>query len=232
VPPQNPELAAEEIARRADDPRFVQVLLPVMADMPLGRRLYWPIYREAERHGLPVGIHAGSLYRHAPTPMGWPSTFIEDYAVQAQAFDSQLLSLIAEGVFTKFPRLTVVLMESGITWLPCFLWRTNKIWRGVRAEVPWVHRQPADIIRDRVRLTLQPTDEPPEPEMLAQTLAHIGADRMLLFATDFPHWHFDGVDALPDGLPVASIRSVLIDNPQATYPRLAHSAAVLQEATT
>ena len=30
---------------------------------------------------------------------------------------------------------------------------------------------------------------------------HIGSDRMLLFSTDYPHWHFDGEDVLPDGLP-------------------------------
>ena len=40
--------------------RFVQVLMLVMGDMPLGKRAYWPIYAAAERLGLPVGIHAGS----------------------------------------------------------------------------------------------------------------------------------------------------------------------------
>ena len=60
VPMQNPELAAEEIDRVAADRRFVQVLLLVMHDMPLGKRHYWPIYEAAQRHGLPIGIHAGS----------------------------------------------------------------------------------------------------------------------------------------------------------------------------
>ena len=36
--------------------------------------------------------------------------------------------------------------------------------------------------------------------MLARTLEHIGSDDMLLFSTDYPHWHFDGEDVLPDGL--------------------------------
>ena len=53
-------------------------------------------------------------------------------------------------------------MESGFMWLPAFLWRANKTWRGVRSEVPWVKRPPADIIRDHVRFTVQPIDEPPE----------------------------------------------------------------------
>jgi predicted TIM-barrel fold metal-dependent hydrolase len=53
-----------------------------------------------------------------------------------------LNSLVTEGVFNKFPRLKVVLMESGVTWLPAYFWRINKTWRGVRAETPWLDRPP------------------------------------------------------------------------------------------
>ena len=60
VPAQNPEMAVDEIERVAGDKRFVQVLMLVMGDMPLGKRHYWPIYAAAEKHGLPIGIHAGS----------------------------------------------------------------------------------------------------------------------------------------------------------------------------
>ncbi len=231
IPIQNPEMAAEEIERVAADPRFVQVLVLVMGDMPLGRRAYWPIYKAAERLGLPIGIHAGSTFRHAPTPMGFPSFHLEDYVSQAQAFDSQLLSLITEGVFTKFPLLKVVLIESGFTWLPTFLWRTNKIWRGLRAEVPWVQRPPAEIVRDCVRLTLTPVDGPPDAAMLERTMEHIGSDEVMLFSTDYPHWHFDGDDVMPEGFSDASIRRMMIDNPRATYPRLAAATAVSERET-
>jgi len=43
---------------------------------------------------------------------------------------------------------------------------------------------------------------------------------MLMFSTDYPHWHFDGNDALPDGLPEHLMRKILIDNAMKTYPRL------------
>jgi predicted TIM-barrel fold metal-dependent hydrolase len=43
---------------------------------------------------------------------------------------------------------------------------------------------------------------------------------MLLFATDYPHWHFDGLDALPDGLSPDLTRKILVDNALNTYPRL------------
>jgi hypothetical protein len=39
------------------------------------------------------------------TSLGWPTWYIEDYAAQAQGFQSQMASLIAEGVFAKHPGL-------------------------------------------------------------------------------------------------------------------------------
>jgi len=221
VPGQSPELAVREIERVAPDRRFVQVLLLAMGETLLGRRTHWPIYAAAAKHELTIGIHAGSTYRAAPTYSGWPSYRVEDYVAQSAAFESQLLSLVAEGVFQKFPKLRVVLIESGFTWLPTWLWRTNKTWRGVRAEVPWIDRSPAEIVREHVRFTLQPTDAPrAEPQMLLRTLQHMGSDRLLLFSTDYPHWQFDADDVLPDGLPEDTIAKILIDNPRDTYPRL------------
>ena len=55
---------------------------------------------------------------------------------------------------------------------------------------------------------------------MARLLDHLGSDDMLLFATDYPHWQFDGMGALPEGLPEALVRRIAVDNPRATYPRL------------
>jgi len=223
VPVHSADLAAEEIERMAPDRRFVQVLMLAMAELPLGRRQTWPIYRAAEKHGLPIGIHAGSTFRHPPSAIGWPSYYLEDYVSQAQGFAAALNSLVTEGVFVKFPALKVVLIESGVTWLPASLWRLDKTWRGVRSEVPWLETLPTEVVREHVRLTLQPFDAPPtEPQLLA-ILEQLGSDGMLLFSTDYPHWHFDGDDALPAGLPADLARRICIDNPLETYPRLAQN---------
>ena len=160
VPLQNVDYAVDEIERCAKDKRFVQILVLAMGEMPLGRRHYWPIFAAAERHGLPIGIHAGSAYRHPVTALGWPTYYVEDYTSQSQGFQSQTASLISEGVFAKFPALKVVLIESGVTWVPAFLWRFSKFWRGLRSEIPWVDRTPAEIFRDHFRLTIQPFDAP------------------------------------------------------------------------
>ncbi len=220
VPPHSAELAAEEVERLAGDRRFVQILTLAMGELPLGRRQHWPLYRVAEKHGLPIGIHAGSSFRHPPSAGGWGSLYLEDYVSYAQGFAGALNSMVTEGVFVKFPALKVVLIESGVTWLPASLWRLDKTWRGVRAETPWLEEQPTHTIRRNVRLTLQPFDAPPAQDQVTKLLEQLGSEEMLMFSSDYPHWHYDGDDAIPDGMPDELIHKICIENPLNTYPRL------------
>jgi predicted TIM-barrel fold metal-dependent hydrolase len=226
IPLESPGMAVEEIERCSADPRFVQVLFYAMGEMPLGRRRFWPIYEAAVKHGLPIGVHAGSGYRHPPTTIGWPSYFMEDYIAQSAAFETQLLSFVTEGAFAKFPELKVVFIESGFTWLPAFMWRANKTWRGVRAEVPWVKEAPPDLVRHHLRLTLQPVDPPADPKAFERVLDQLGSEDMLLFSTDYPHGHFEGTDALPEALAGSVAEKVLAGNALATYPRLRQQQSV------
>jgi predicted TIM-barrel fold metal-dependent hydrolase len=224
LPLQSIEESVAEIERLAPDPRFVQVLALVMGENPLGRRQYWPIFEACVKHGLPLGIHAGSAYRHPQTSVGWTSWYLEEYAANQQGFQSTLASLLTEGVFAKFPMLKVVLLESGVTWLPSFLWRLQKTWKGVRFEIPWVDRLPAEIIRDQVRLTVQPLDAPEDGDTMQRVIDHLRSDETLLWASDWPHWQFDGDAAMPPGIPESLFPKLMRDNPLATYQRLREGA--------
>jgi predicted TIM-barrel fold metal-dependent hydrolase len=221
IPIQSTDLAVGEIERLAPDKRFVQVMTLVAGETMLGRRHHWPIYEACQRHGLPLAIHAGSSYRHPPTAVGWPSYYIEDYVSQSITFQSQLASLIAEGVFKKYPDLTVVLLESGFTWVPSFLWRFKKYWRGLTMEIPWVDEPPTNIVRDRVRFSLTPFDGPDDPAQVARVFEHLGSEESVLFSSDYPHWQFEGTNVMPPGLPEPLIEKILVENPRRTYPRLA-----------
>jgi predicted TIM-barrel fold metal-dependent hydrolase len=226
---QNVEYAVDEIERCAKDRRFVQIMVLAMQETPLGRRHHWPIYAAAERLGLPIGIHAGSNYRNPVTSLGWPTSYLEDYTSQSQGFQSQVTSLITEGVFAKYPKLKVVLIESGVTWLPGFLWRFSKFWHGARTEIPWVDRSPSEIVRDNFRLTIQPFDGPNDPDDVERIVDHLRSDDMLLYSSDFPHWQFDGDARMPQGIPDGLRRKILVDNPLATYDRL-NTTPVMEKA--
>lgn len=220
VPVQEPDLAVEEIERVGEDRRFVQVLLPVAGEVPFGRRTLWPIYAAAQRHGLPVAIHPGGGGRYPQSYTGMHTSHAEDYYLQANLIKGQLLSLIYEGVFSEFSDLRVVLLESGVSWLPNFLTDADNKWMGLRREVPWVTEAPSAIVRRHVRLTSQPFDAPSGKEYFDRIVEMLASDDMLLFSTDYPHWQFDGIDAFPADIDEVQRDRLTRTNPLATYPRL------------
>ncbi|MCW2721780.1 amidohydrolase family protein [Pseudonocardia sp.] len=191
VPYEDPQLAAAEIDRAAGHPGFVQVLLLVRTDEPLGRRRYRPILEAAVRHHLPIGIHFGGGRANPLTSAGWPSFYIEDHTAMAQAFQAQVISMVVEGVFEEFPTLRVVLIEGGFGWLPSLMWRLDKHWARLRDEVPHLTRPPSAYIREHFWVTTQPIEEPPEREDLLTVFDHMGGVEKIMFSTDYPHWDFD-----------------------------------------
>jgi uncharacterized protein len=68
-----------EIERVGDDPRFVQVFLPVRADLPWVHKINHPMFAAARSHSLQVGLHAWGRAGKAPTPSGFTTTYLEDY---------------------------------------------------------------------------------------------------------------------------------------------------------
>ena len=218
VPSQTPARAAEEIHRFGEHPQFVQVILPVRSYIPYGNRFYDPLYAAAVERDLVVGIHFGGAPGHPPTPVGWPSTYLEEHAGMAQVFQSQVISIIAEGVFDRFPGLRVALIEGGFVWMPSLMWRLDKEWKGLRSNTPWIRRPPSDYIRQHMRLTVQPVGAPPDSRYILQTNEQMESDTMLMFATDYPHWHYDhDEEAWPVTLPEPLNANIWSENARAFY---------------
>jgi uncharacterized protein len=218
VPYENAEFAAEEIERVGDHPGFVQVVLLPRTKEPLGKRRYWKMYEAAERHDLPIGIHFAGLGGNPITSSGWPSYYIEDHTVMSMAFQSQVISLVCEGVFERFPKLRVVLMEGGFAWLPALMWRLDKLWERVGHEVPHLKRRPSEYIRNHMWATTQPMEEPRNPKHLLQVIDHLGSEDMLMFATDYPHWDYDDPDrAFQATVPAELKRKIFSENARALY---------------
>jgi predicted TIM-barrel fold metal-dependent hydrolase len=188
---EDAEAAVAEIERRAGDPNFVQVLLPSKTIEPLGRKRYWPIFAAAERHDIPVAIHVNSVGGgYASSAGGWPSYYLQDHHLNVHSFQALVASLVLEGVFEKFARLRMVMIEGGFAWLPALAWRLDKYWARMRDEVADCKRPPSEYIREQIWFTTQPIEEPEQDEHLRDTLNWIGWDR-IMFSTDYPHWDYD-----------------------------------------
>ena len=95
------EDAVAEISRVGEDPRFVQVLLPVRSDLPWGHKNNHPIFAAAREHSLQVGLHAWGRAGKAPTPSGFTTTYLEDYVGNQPIAQAQVLSFVSEGVVAE-----------------------------------------------------------------------------------------------------------------------------------
>lgn len=194
VAPQWPEAAAAEIRRAGRSDRFRGIIMTPATQMPLGQVHYWPIYEAAEEMGLPVAVHPGNEGRgisNPPTSAGWPSSYFEWHSSLSQTYMAQITSLVLEGVFQKFPKLTFVGCEGGVAWLPHLMWRLDKNWKALRETTPWLTEPPSAVIRRHVKLTTQPIEEPEKDEHLRQIFEMIHADEVLMFSSDYPHWDGD-----------------------------------------
>jgi len=223
LPFEHADLAVAEIERRAGDPRFVQVQFTGRPREPMGRRKYWPIYAACAAHGLAVMSHAFGSGGQPITGAGWPSYYIEDHVGPAQSMQANLISLVVEGVFERFPTLRVVSAENGFGWVPSLLWRLDSTYKLLAGEVPHLRRPPSEYLREHVWYCTQPVEEPERPDDFLWLVEQVGAD-CLIFASDYAHWDWDAPDtALPSRLPKEVRRDIMYENARALY-RLPTSA--------
>jgi uncharacterized protein len=83
------------------------------------------------------------------------------------------------------------MLDTGCTWLPSFMSRLDKEWKGLRRETPWVLKQPSDYLREHIRFTTNPLDIPTKDMALIRALFdQMGGSEMLMHGTDYPHWEF------------------------------------------
>ena len=139
--PQKPERMAEMIRDLGEHPRIVQIVMPYASQLPYGHEYYWPMYEAAEEMGLPIAMHPyteGHGVTQPPTGAGHPDTYFEWHTLLGTYGMGQLVSLTAEGVFAKFPNLKWVFLEGGLSWVPHFLWRMDKNWKALRAQIPYL----------------------------------------------------------------------------------------------
>ena len=180
VPYEDPQAAVAEIKRRAGDKNYVHVLLMSRTSEALGRKKYWPIYEAAVEAGLPVGIHVFGYSGYASTNTGWASYYVEEMTEHAASCSALAASMVVEGLFEHLPDLKIVMIESGLAWMPSLGWRLDNHWRKMRSEVPHLKRAPSEYLRTHFWMSTQPIEEPEQPEHLKDLLDWIGWDLSLI----------------------------------------------------
>lgn len=187
-----PGLAAREIEKWAGHPYMSQVLIGAEMRPSWGHPKYDPLWEAAARHDIPVACHLGrGQYNQLPmSPVGF-MTYNHDFMVTySMLAANQVMSLIFDGVFDRFPALKIVFIEHAFTWILPLMWRMDAIY-AARGPENGLKRKPSDYVKDHIWFTTQPLDYPEDKLELTHALEWMEADKLLLFSSDYPHWTFD-----------------------------------------
>lgn len=190
---QDPEKAAVEIRRKGSHPSIVQVFLPAVTSLPIGHKFYRPVLEAIAEMDLVLAFHPKQPAVSAPhvTPVDMPGSYLEWHTLASMPYMAQLTNLVFSGVFEELPKLRVLFLEGGISWLPALLWRMDKNYKGLRKEAPWLKKLPSEYVLSNCRFSTQPIEEPDKRGYLETIYEMINGKDTIVFATDYPHWDFD-----------------------------------------
>jgi predicted TIM-barrel fold metal-dependent hydrolase len=153
----------------------------------LGDRSLHPLYEAACELGLPVALRVGGEFTGANkglTGAGFPATTFEYELGAMYSAQPHVLSLALNGVFDRFPDITVIFSGYGAAWLPSLVWRADREFRLGRLEPPrTLVRPPSEIIVEHLRFTTCPLELPEAGVELAMLLALVDAKTLLLFGS-------------------------------------------------
>lgn len=191
LPPQSPSHTCEEIRKHASNPQVKAATIPLLSIL-LGDAQYQPVFAALEENDLPLVVHptgAEGLYSGAPELAGG-HTFArsERRILVPQIAQSNLNSMICQGVFERFPKARVIFSGFGAGWLTPLIWRMDMDWRRLRIETPWVKRLPSDYVVSNVFVTVTGSHEIDEAFPAKSALAERLRAKMLFGS------HYDRAD--------------------------------------
>jgi predicted TIM-barrel fold metal-dependent hydrolase len=213
----DPEAAARELERAVNDGARGVYVAPFTHDAkPLGHPDNDPVFAAAQDHDVPFAIHPTFEPQWTKgARMGtWENVKQLRLLASVTASDGvrhQFTTLFDYGVFDKFPRMKVIVLESGGGWIGYWLDRIDAVYGHtfIGTRVPLEHK-PSDYFRDRIWISCDPD------ERTIPALAERFGDRFL-WASDFPHAdhtpeYIHDLDELADSFPEPRRAPFLGDN--------------------
>lgn len=216
LPIQDMKAALEELHRAVTKLNAAGAMLPCNGPpADLGSTEFWPLYEEAERLGVGLGVHGNSF---AATGIERFQSFIKVHTV---AFPVDIMialtGIVLGGVPERFPRLKLAFLEAGVGWVPYWLERMDEEWERRRAEAPLVKRRPSEYCTGgNIFFSCEA-----EEKGLASAIETLGED-VVLWASDYPHWDMTWPGMVDDIMKRKDVsesakRKLFFENPHRFY---------------
>lgn len=184
---------------------------------PYGDSYYDPFWAAAQEAELPVTIHPHDSVNAPGMVQGYYQITYSDtywWHLTTAVLDMHIgfTSLFQGGVFERFPRLKLVVLESGCGWLKWWLDRMDEKYE-IAGFTTKMKRLPSEYFQRQCWISMDP-DETFAPAVIKE----IGAERFM-WASDYPH-----SDGVPD--PVNEVRKTLKELPEDDQRRILGDNAI------
>ena len=209
-----PTEAAAEIQARADHDGFVSVLVLGGGELPLGHDYYDPIYAAAAEADLPLTILTSGNPIMRQTAMGIPEHYATHDTNLVHNHMTNLVSMVFAGVFDRYPDLQTVWTGQGTSWILQTLWRSTRYYRNLKDTSPTLGQEPIDYLDSNCFVTTYPLGRLPT-DTTTGLFDIVGIDN-ILYASGYPYWNSDTVDALPE-MDNGDRQRILTDNAADVY---------------
>jgi predicted TIM-barrel fold metal-dependent hydrolase len=144
---------------------------------PLHDPYFFPLYEEAQRLGLPIGIHSGVGSFEIVDALGPDDTFRGSKLMVIGAMHA----LIMHGIPARFPKLRFGAIEVTSQWVPYMLKDLRMRWQRMRQRLQNSQEPGDDLFRaDQLYVACQTDDD------LAYVLQYAGEDNIMI-GSDYGH---------------------------------------------
>ena len=126
LPMQDPQEAAKELRRAVTELGMLGAMMPSNGlAHPLGSKMYWPVYEEANRLGCCLAVHGGA---HDRFGMDHMNMYVPVHALgHPWGLTINCADILYNGIFDRFPRVRIAFLEGGIAWLLLLLERLARV---------------------------------------------------------------------------------------------------------
>ncbi|HJQ85432.1 MAG TPA: amidohydrolase family protein [Candidatus Binatia bacterium] len=191
----DPHEAAAELRRAVRAGARGGFLLPFTSSgVPHGHPGHDPLWAAAEELDVPIALHTGvdptaRGLHHRFDGLTWPEGVLHGIwylsMMFAQAVQQAFSTFFVYATFDRFPRLRLVVLESGASWLGWWIDRMDGFARGSLSVTLPLRELPSTYVRRQCWVSADPDEHGLPP-----VIAYVGADRFL-WATDYPHSDHD-----------------------------------------
>ncbi len=189
LPFSNPEACVKIVEEYGHRKGVVGCMVTSVRYNPVYHNSFMRLYSMLEERGLPLAFHTASFWMERAFQQ--LNSFMSAHALGFPLYNMiQMTNLVVNGIPERFPKLKMLFIESGLTWIPFVMSRLDNDYMQRSAEAPLLKRKPSEYIRD-FYFTTQPLDSYDNPDHLAAIFDMIDGENKLLFATDYPHQDFD-----------------------------------------